>query len=70
MPQIHFEKEYGPDDATLVYDIERESLGQLEFDLEGIAEVRRKFFGTLYNTYSVLSMPILMVLSTRKPKFQ
>ena len=24
----------------------------LKFDLEGIAEVRRKFFGTLYNTYS------------------
>jgi hypothetical protein len=32
---------------ALVYDIECESLGQLEFDLEGIAEVRRKFFGTL-----------------------
>jgi isoleucyl-tRNA synthetase len=24
----------------------------LKFDVEGIAEVRRKFFGTLYNTYS------------------
>jgi isoleucyl-tRNA synthetase len=26
------------------------------FDLEGIAEVRRKFFGTLYNTYSFFSL--------------
>jgi isoleucyl-tRNA synthetase len=24
----------------------------LKFDLEGIEEVKRKFFGTLYNTYS------------------
>jgi isoleucyl-tRNA synthetase len=28
----------------------------LKFDLEGIAEVRRKFFGTLYNTYSFFSL--------------
>ncbi len=28
----------------------------LNFDLEGIAEVRRKFFGTLYNTYSFFSL--------------
>ena len=24
----------------------------LKFDVEGVEEVRRKFFGTLYNTYS------------------
>jgi isoleucyl-tRNA synthetase len=28
----------------------------LKFDLEGIDEVRRKFFGTLYNTYSFFSL--------------
>jgi isoleucyl-tRNA synthetase len=31
----------------MVHDIECKSLGNLKFDLEGIAEVRRKFFGTL-----------------------
>ena len=28
----------------------------LKFDIEGIAEVRRKFFGTLYNTYSFFTL--------------
>ncbi len=28
----------------------------LKFDLEGIEEVKRKFFGTLYNTYSFFSL--------------
>lgn len=28
----------------------------LKFDLDGIAEVQRKFFGTLYNTYSFFSL--------------
>lgn len=28
----------------------------LKFDLEGVEEVRRKFFGTLYNTYSFFSL--------------
>jgi len=28
----------------------------LKFDLDGIAEVRNKFFGTLYNTYSFFSL--------------
>jgi isoleucyl-tRNA synthetase len=37
----------------MVHDIECKSLDNLKFDLEGIAEVRRKFFG-LYNTYFVL----------------
>ena len=36
----------------------------LKFDIEGIDEVRRKFFGTLYNTYSFFScMLILMDLN-------
>jgi len=28
----------------------------LKFDMEGIEEVRRKFFGTLYNTYSFFAL--------------
>ena len=28
----------------------------LKFDVDGIEEVRRKFFGTLYNTYSFFSL--------------
>ena len=43
---------YGPD-ATRWYMISNANpWDNLKFDLEGIAEVRRKFFGTLYNTYS------------------
>lgn len=31
-------------------------MDNLKFDIEGVAEVRRKFFGTLYNTYSFFSL--------------
>jgi isoleucyl-tRNA synthetase len=45
--------EYGPD-ATRWYMIANANpWDNLKFDLEGIAEVRRKFFGTLYNTRSL-----------------
>jgi len=48
--------EYGPD-ATRWYMISNANpWDNLKFDLEGIAEVRRKFFGTLYNTYSFFSL--------------
>jgi isoleucyl-tRNA synthetase len=48
--------EYGPD-ATRWYMIANANpWDNLKFDLEGIAEVRRKFFGTLYNTYSFFSL--------------
>ena len=33
----------------------------LKFDLEGIDEVRRKFFGTLYNTYSFFSLYAMLM---------
>lgn len=43
---------YGPD-ATRWYMISNANPWEnLKFDIEGIDEVRRKFFGTLYNTYS------------------
>jgi len=48
--------EYGPD-ATRWYMIANANpWDNLKFDIEGIAEVRRKFFGTLYNTYSFFAL--------------
>ena len=47
---------YGPD-ATRWYMISNANpWDNLKFDIEGIAEVRNKFFGTLYNTYSFFSL--------------
>ncbi|MCK5400973.1 MAG: class I tRNA ligase family protein, partial [Flavobacteriaceae bacterium] len=49
-------KKYGPD-ATRWYMIANANpWDNLKFDIEGIAEVRRKFFGTLYNTFSFFSL--------------
>ena len=48
--------QYGPD-ATRWYMISNANpWDNLKFDLDGIAEVQRKFFGTLYNTYSFFSL--------------
>src|SRR6056300_146119 len=47
---------YGPD-ATRWYMISNANpWDNLKFDVEGIEEVKRKFFGTLYNTYSFFSL--------------
>lgn len=47
---------YGPD-ATRWYMITNaQPWDNLKFDLEGISEVQRKFFGTLYNTYSFFAL--------------
>jgi len=47
---------YGPD-ATRWYMISNANpWDNLKFDLDGISEVRNKFFGTLYNTYSFFSL--------------
>ncbi|WP_457616258.1 isoleucine--tRNA ligase [Lutibacter sp.] len=49
-------EKYGPD-ATRWYMISNANpWDNLKFDVEGIDEVRRKFFGTLYNTYSFFSL--------------
>lgn len=48
--------QFGPD-ATRWYMISNANpWDNLKFDLEGISEVQRKFFGTLYNTYSFYSL--------------
>ena len=47
---------YGPD-ATRWYMISNANpWDNLKFDVDGIAEVRNKFFGTLYNTYGFFSL--------------
>ncbi len=47
---------YGPD-ATRWYMISNaQPWDNLKFNLEGIAEVQRKFFGTLYNTYNFFAL--------------
>ena len=49
-------QEYGAD-ATRWYMISNANpWDNLKFDVEGIAEVRRKFFGTLYNTYAFFAL--------------
>jgi isoleucyl-tRNA synthetase len=49
-------KTYGPD-ATRWYMISNANpWDNLKFDIDGIGEVRNKFFGTLYNTYGFFSM--------------
>ena len=49
-------KTYGPD-ATRWYMITNaQPWDNLKFDLDGITEVQRKFFGILYNTYSFFSL--------------
>lgn len=47
---------FGPD-ATRWYMISNsQPWDNLKFDVDGITEVQRKFFGTLYNTYSFLGL--------------
>ena len=49
-------KKYGPD-ATRWYMITNsQPWDNLKFDIEGVDEVRRKLFGTLFNTYSFFAL--------------
>ena len=49
-------EKFGPD-ATRWYMISNSNPWEnLKFDLNGIDEVRRKFFGTLYNIYAFFSL--------------
>lgn len=49
-------EQYGPD-ATRWYMITNaQPWDNLKFDLDGITEIQRKFFGTLYNTYSFFTL--------------
>ncbi|MBE8727335.1 isoleucine--tRNA ligase [Flavobacterium hungaricum] len=48
--------EHGPDATRWYMIMNANPWDNLKFDIEGIAEVKRKFFGTLYNTYSFFSL--------------
>jgi isoleucyl-tRNA synthetase len=49
-------EKFGPD-ATRWYMISNaQPWDNLKFDIEGVAEVQRKFFGTLYNTYAFFAL--------------
>lgn len=47
---------YGSDAVRFYMITNSEPWDNLKFDPEGVAEVSRKFFGTLYNTYSLFAM--------------
>jgi len=54
-PFISIEK-YGSDPLRWYMMTNASPWDNLKFDIEGVEEVRRKFFGTLYNTYSFFSL--------------
>ena len=49
-------KEFGPDSTRWYMIYNSNPWDNLKFDIEGINEVKRKFFGTLYNTYAFFSL--------------
>ena len=49
-------KKYGPDATRLYMIINSNPWDNLKFDMDGISEVLRKFFGTLNNTYNFFSL--------------
>lgn len=48
--------QYGADSVRFYMMTNSEPWDNLKFDPEGVDEVRRKFFGTLYNTYSFFAL--------------
>ena len=49
-------EKYGADPVRFYMMTNSEPWDNLKYDQEGVDEVRRKFFGTLYNTYSFFSL--------------
>ncbi len=49
-------RKYGPDATRWYLITNSQPWDNLKFDLEGISEVQRKFFGTLHNTYAFFSL--------------
>ena len=47
---------YGPDAVRWYMISNSQPWDNLKFDVDGVDEVRRKFFGTLYNTYSFFAL--------------
>lgn len=49
-------EKYGPDATRWYLITNSQPWDNLKFDIEGIVEVQRKFFGTLYNTYTFFAI--------------
>lgn len=49
-------KNYGPDATRWYMTTNAEPWDNLKFDIDGIGEAQRKFFGTLYNTYGFYAL--------------
>lgn len=49
-------EQYGSDPVRMYMMLNSEPWDNLKFDPEGVDEMRRKFFGTLYNTYSFFAL--------------
>ncbi len=49
-------KKYGPDATRWYMTTNAEPWDNLKFDIDGIGEAQRKFFGTLYNTYGFYAL--------------
>jgi len=49
-------EKYGPDATRWYMVTNSQPWDNLKFDIEGIVEVQRKFFGTLYNTYTFFAI--------------
>jgi len=49
-------RKYGPDATRWYLITNSQPWDNLKFDLDGIEETRRKFFGTLYNTYAFFAL--------------
>ncbi len=49
-------EKYGPDSVRWYMISNSQPWDNLKFDTDGVDEVRRKFFGTLYNTYSFFAL--------------
>ena len=61
---------YGPDATRWYMLTNSQPWDNLKFDTDGITEVQRKFFGTLYNTYAFFAfMPISTGLTIQNRKW-
>jgi len=49
-------EKYGPDATRWYLITNSQPWDNLKFDIEGVAEVQRKFFGTLHNTYAFFAL--------------
>ena len=49
-------EKYGPDATRWYMLTNSQPWDNLKFDIEGVGEVQRKFFGTLYNTYNFFAL--------------